>query len=145
MVLMDHVSSKGEVSEWDVTKFENHIHIVLIVKMHPIIVQGPNHLKSVQIEGRCSPEWFEVTVSDFIRTYKEWLPLQNLDNCKCTRHMWIFFILIQQASAIRHVAAGSQREESGGVKWHREAGASDGSAIRSKRDCTVRIPGSVAS
>ena len=59
--------------------------------------------------------------------------------------MWISSILIRQASAIRCVAAGTQREASGGVKRHREEGASEGSSKRSKRDCTVRIRGSVAS
>ena len=38
-----------------------------------------------------------------------------------------------------------QREASGGVKRHREEGASEGSAKRIKRDCIVRKRGSVAS
>ena len=42
------------------------------------------------------------------------------------------------------MAAGTQREGSGGVKRHREERASEGSVKRSKRDCTVRIWGSVA-
>ena len=45
-----------------------------------------------------------------------------------TRHMWISSFLIRQAAAIRCVAAGTQREASGGVKRQREEGASEGSA-----------------
>ena len=144
LVKMGQASSKGEVLKKDVTKFENHVRFDFIVKKHPIIVQGPNCLKRVLIDGRCGPELFEAAVSDFIRIYEGWLPLQNFDNCECTRHMWISSFLIRQASAIRCVAAGTQREKSGGVKRHREERASEGSVKRSKRDCTVRIWGSVA-
>ena len=42
------------------------------------------------------------------------------------------------------MAGGTQREGSGGVKRHLEEGASESSAKRFKRDCTVRIWGSVA-
>ena len=59
--------------------------------------------------------------------------------------MGISSFLIRQASAIHCVVAGTQREGSGGVKWHHEERASAGSIKRSKRDCTVRIRGSVAS
>ena len=141
---MGQASSKGEVLKKDVTKFENHVRFDFIVKKHPIIVQGPNRLKRVRIDGRCGPELFEAAVSDFIQTYEGWLPLQNFDNCECTRHLWISSFLIRQASAIRCVAAGMQREGSGGVKAHREERASEGSVKRPKRDCTVRIRGSVA-
>ena len=144
---MGQASSKGEVLKKDVTKFENHVRFVFIVKTHPIIVQGPNRLKHVQIDGRCGPELFEAALSDFIRTYEGWLPLQNFDNCECTRHMWIASFLISQASAIRCVAAGMQREGSGGVMRQREERASEGSVKRPNQDCqcTVRIQGSVAS
>ena len=59
--------------------------------------------------------------------------------------MWISSFLIRQALAIRCVAVGTQREGSGGVKLHREEGASEGSAKRSKRDSIVRSRGSVIS
>ena len=142
---MGQASSKGEVLKKDVTTFKNHVPFDYIVKKHPIIVQGPNRLKSVRIDGRCGPELFEAAVSDFIRTYKGWLPLKNFDNCEYTRHMWISSFLIRQVSAIRYVAAGTQREGSGGVKRHHEERALEGSVKRPKRDCTVRIWGSVAS
>ena len=145
LVMMGQVSSKGKVLKKNVTKFENHVYFDFIIEKYPIIVQGPNGLKCVRIDGRCGPELFKAVVSDFIWTYEGWLPLQNIDNCKCTRHMWISSILIQQASAIRCMAVGTQREGSGRIKRHRKERASEGSVKRPKRDCTVRIWGSVAS
>ena len=145
LVKMGQASRKGEVLKKDVTKFENLVRFDFIVKEHPIVVQNPNRLKPIRIDGRCGPELFEAVVSDFIRTYEGWLPLQNFDNCECTRHMWISSFLIQQATAICFLAAGTQREGSGGVKQHREERASEGYVKRPKRDCTLRICGSVAS
>ena len=60
---MGQASSKGEVLKKDVTKFENHVRFNFMVKKHPIVVQGPNHLKRVRIDGRCGPELFEAVVS----------------------------------------------------------------------------------
>ena len=123
---------------------ENPVHFDFILKKHPIIVHSPNRLKRVQIDGRCGHELLEAEVSDFIWTYEGWHPLQNFDNCECTRHIWISSFLIRQALAIHCVVAGMQREGSGRVKRHREEGASAGSVKRSKRDCTVCIRDSVA-
>ena len=104
---MGQASSKGKVSKRGVTKFENHVCFDLIIKMHSIIIQDPNRLKRVRIDGQCRPEFNEAAVSNFIRTYERWLPLQNFDNCEYTRHIWISSILIRQASAIHCGVAGT--------------------------------------
>ena len=70
---MGQVIGKGEVLKKDVTKFENHVHFDFIIKKDPIIVQGPNHLKRVRIDGRCGPELFVAAVSDYV-TPNEALP-----------------------------------------------------------------------
>ena len=84
-----------------------------------------------------------VAVSDFIRTYEQWLPLDEFNNCECTHHMWISAFLIRQAAVIRSMAAGTRREGCG-VKRQRTDKDSDGSVKRAKRDFTVRVRGSVA-
>ena len=124
--------------------FENHIRFDFIISKHPIIVQGPNRLRYIRIDGRCGPEFMEVAVSDFIRTYEQWLPLDEFNNCECTRHMWISAFLIRQAAVIRSMAAGTRREGGGGAKRQRGDKDSDGSVKRAKRDFTVRVRGSVA-
>ena len=144
LVKMGQANSKGAVSKKDVMTFENHIRFDFIISKHPIIVQGPNRLRYIRIDGRCGPEFMEVAVSDFIRTYEQWLPLDEFNNCECTRHMWISAFLIRQAAVIRSMAAGTRREGGGGAKRQRGDKDSDGSVKRAKQDFTVRVRGSVA-
>ena len=74
----------------------------------------------------------------------QWLPLDEFNNCTCTRHMWISTFLIRQAAVIRSMAAGTQREGCGGAKRQRGDKDLDGCVKRAKRDFTVRVRGSVA-
>ena len=144
LIKMGQANSKGIVSKRDVIKFENHIRHDFIISKHPVIIQGPNRLKYLRVDGRCGPEFLEVAVSDFIQTYEQWLPLNEFDNCECTRYLWISAFLIKQASAIRSAAAGTLKEGAGKGKRKREGKDSDGSVKRAKRFFTVRVLGSVA-
>ena len=137
-------SSKGAVSKKDMMTFESHISFDFIISKHPINVQGPNRLRYIRIDGWCGPEFMEVAVSDFIRTYEQWLLLDEFNNCECTRHMWIYAFLIRQAAVIRSMVAGTRREGGSGAKRQRGDKDSDGSVKRAKRDFTVRVRGSVA-
>jgi hypothetical protein len=141
---MGQVDGKGEVLRRDVVKFENHIRFDFIINKHPMIVQGPNRLKYIRKDDRCGPEFLEIAVSDFIRTYEPWLSLDEFNNCECTRYMWISAFLVRQAGAIRSAAAGTRREGGGEGKRQRGDKDTDGPVKRAKQGFTVRVRGSVA-
>jgi len=66
-------------------------------KKHLSIIRGQNRLKQV----RNGPLRWEMLVTDFLETFKTWLPLDNFDNAEWIRWQWVEMFLNKCASEIR--------------------------------------------
>ena len=142
---MGQANKKGEVLRVEVIKFEKDVRFNFIVRKHPHLIKGPRRLSNMRIDGRCGSEIFGAAVSDFIRTYEQWLPLHEFNNSEYVRYSWIYTFLTKMSSAIRSGAAGTSKER--GVKRVKNTDGEDkdGSVKRAKNeDIMVRVVGSVA-
>jgi hypothetical protein len=89
------------VNRPQVTKFQDFIRYDFIVQKHPHLLQGPQRLRNMRIEGRTGMFFVEEAISDFITQFEDNLPLSEFGGSEHVRATWVSAFLVKQAGAVR--------------------------------------------